>query len=74
MLPEQDWLERLAMQGLSTIEAAALERCDGAPMLDQVWEWAAVNSGSRNLLGLDAVSRLLAEAFSPLPGASATRW
>jgi len=56
------------MQGLSTIEAAALERCDGAPMLDQVREWAAVNSGSRNLPGLDAVSRLLAEAFSPLPG------
>jgi len=56
------------MQGLSTIEAAALERCDGAPMLDQVIEWAAINSGSRNLLGLDAVSRLLAEAFSPLPG------
>src|SRR5687768_6880048 len=56
------------MQGLTTIEAAALERCDGAPMLDQVIEWATVNSGSRNLLGLDAVSRLLAGAFSPLPG------
>ena len=56
------------MQELSTIEAAAVERVDDAPMLDQVMEWAAVNSGSRNLLGLDAVSRLLAEAFSPLPG------
>jgi len=37
-------------------------------MLEQVFEWAAVNSGSRNLAGLDAVARLLAEAFSPLPG------
>lgn len=56
------------MPGLSTIEAGAVERCESAPMLDQVMEWAAVNSGSRNLTGLDSVSRLLAEAFSPLPG------
>ncbi len=56
------------MQALSSIEAAAVERCDDSPMLEQVMEWAALNSGSRNLPGLDAVSRLLAEAFSPLPG------
>lgn len=56
------------MEGLTRIEAEAVQRCESAPMLDQVMEWAAVNSGSRNLTGLDAVSRLLAEAFSPLPG------
>ncbi|HEV2866075.1 MAG TPA: M20/M25/M40 family metallo-hydrolase, partial [Allosphingosinicella sp.] len=56
------------MGELSTIEAAAVERCGGSPMLDQVIAWASVNSGSRNLPGLDAVARLLAEAFSALPG------
>jgi glutamate carboxypeptidase len=56
------------MAGLSTDETAVLERCADAPMLEQVFEWAAVNSGSRNLAGLDAVARLLAEAFAPLPG------
>ena len=56
------------MEGLSTIEAAAVERCETAPMLDQVMTWAAVNSGSKNLAGLDSLSRLLADAFSPLPG------
>lgn len=56
------------MRGLSDSEAAAMERCAEAPMLDQVWEWASVNSGSRNLSGLDAMARLLADAFAPLPG------
>ena len=56
------------MQGLSSIEAAAVERCGDAPMLDQVMAWAAVNSGSRNLAGLDEVARRLADAFAPLPG------
>jgi glutamate carboxypeptidase len=56
------------MPGLSSIEKAAMEPVGDAPMLDQVMEWAAVNSGSRNLPGLDALSRLLADAFSPLPG------
>ena len=56
------------MRGLSEIEAAAIERCTGAPMLDQVISWSAVNSGSRNLAGLDHVARSLADAFSILPG------
>jgi len=56
------------MRGLTQIEAAAVERCADAPMLDQVTAWAAVNSGSRNLAGLAAVADLLAEAFSDLPG------
>jgi len=56
------------MRGLTQIEAAAVERCADAPMLDQVTEWAALNSGSRNLAGLETVAGLLADAFSALPG------
>jgi glutamate carboxypeptidase len=37
-------------------------------MLDQVTEWAAVNSGSRNFAGLETVADALADAFSALPG------
>jgi len=57
------------MRGLSTIEAAAVERCAGEPMLDQVRTWASVNSGSRNLAGLARMASLYAEAFAALPGA-----
>jgi glutamate carboxypeptidase len=56
------------MRELSQSEAAAVERCADAPMLDQVTEWAALNSGSRNLVGLETVAGLLADAFSALPG------
>ena len=56
------------MQGLSSIEAAAVGHCAAAPMLEQVIAWGSVNSGSRNLSGLDTIARLLAEAFAPLPG------
>src|SRR3954453_20390825 len=37
-------------------------------MLDQVLAWAAVNSGSRNLGGLERMADLLVEAFAALPG------
>ena len=40
----------------------------GEPMLAQVEAWAAVNSGSRNLVGLGEVAGLLADAFAVLPG------
>ena len=56
------------MRDLTQIEAAAVEACADAPMLDQVTEWAAINSGSRNLAGLETVAGLLADAFSALPG------
>ena len=55
------------MRALSSIEQTAVERCADAPMLDQVTAWAAVNSGSRNLAGLETVAGLLADAFSDLP-------
>jgi glutamate carboxypeptidase len=37
-------------------------------MLAQVEAWAAVNSGSHNLVGLGEVAGLLADAFAALPG------
>ncbi|HEX9947390.1 MAG TPA: hypothetical protein VGA98_07615, partial [Allosphingosinicella sp.] len=61
------------MRGLSNDEAAAVERCAGEPMLAQVEAWAAVNSGSHNLVGLGQVAGLLADAFSALPGDLALR-
>ena len=54
--------------GLSGIEQRACEAAAGAPMLDQVQTWAAVNSGSRNLAGLNTMAGLLADALSALPG------
>jgi glutamate carboxypeptidase len=56
------------MRGLSSEERAAVERCAGEPMLGQVEAWAAVNSGSRNLPGLERMSALYADAFAALPG------
>ena len=56
------------MRGLSSSEQAAVERAGAEPMLDQVLGWAAVNSGSRNLGGLERMADLLADAFAALPG------
>jgi glutamate carboxypeptidase len=56
------------MGELTSIEAAAVERAQSAPMLEQVQHWSAVNSGSRNLGGLADMAGLLADAFSSLPG------
>ncbi len=56
------------MGELSPAERETVARAASEPMLDQVLAWAAVNSGSRNLPGLDQVARLIADAFSALPG------
>ena len=56
------------MGELSPAERETVERAASEPMLDQVLAWAAVNSGSRNLPGLEQVAGLLADAFSTLPG------
>jgi glutamate carboxypeptidase len=37
-------------------------------MLDQLLGWAAINSGSRNLAGLERMAELLIDAFAVLPG------
>ena len=57
------------MQGLTSIEQAAIARCaEGDWMVPQVLNWAEVNSGSRNLDGLAAIADLLAAAYGTLPG------
>jgi len=57
------------MRGLSSSEHDAVERARSEPMLEQVLAWAEVNSGSRNLAGLERIAELLADAFAALPGA-----
>lgn len=47
---------------------AALDAAAAAPMLAQTRAWSAINSGSRNLDGLQLTAGLLADAFSGLPG------
>lgn len=56
------------MGELSSTEREAVERAAAEPMLEQVLAWAAVNSGSRNLAGLERMADLLADAFAALPG------
>ncbi|WP_066718102.1 hydrolase [Sphingomonas pituitosa] len=53
---------------LSAIERTAIERARAAPMLERTIQWAAINSGTRNLAGLAAMAATLADAFSVLPG------
>lgn len=57
------------MGELTATERDVIDRCAAEPMLDQVLAWSSVNSGSRNLTGLERMADLLAEAFSTLPGA-----
>src|SRR5215217_4389704 len=56
------------MGALSASEQQAVDQAQSAEMLVQVETWAAVNSGSRNLAGLERMAGLLADAFSALPG------
>lgn len=56
------------MRGLSPIERNAVDTAGAAPMLAQVEAWAAVNSGTRNLVGLAKMAGLLTDAFAVLPG------
>lgn len=61
-------LDRFHMQQPSPIEAALLDRIDPAAMLGQVEAWSALNTGTRNLIGLAEQAEMLAGAFSALPG------
>src|SRR5579884_2132454 len=56
------------MGELTSTERDITERAAAEPMLDEVLAWAAVNSGSRNLGGLERMAELLADAFAALPG------
>jgi glutamate carboxypeptidase len=53
---------------LTSVESALIERAGAEPMLAQVRDWAAINSGTRNLAGLSTMAGLLGDAFSALPG------
>lgn len=56
------------MVELSSSERAVVERAEAEPMLDQVLGWTAINSGSRNLGGLERMADMLVDAFAALPG------
>jgi len=56
------------MGEVTSTEREIIERAESEPMLDQVLAWSAVNSGSRNLGGLERMADLLADAFAALPG------
>ena len=56
------------MGELTSQERACVEAASAAPMLAQVENWSAVNSGSRNFDGLATVGARLAGAFADLPG------
>ena len=56
------------MAELSSNERAVVERAGAENMLDQVLAWAAINSGSRNLGGLERMADVLVDAFAALPG------
>ncbi|MGN6057165.1 MAG: M20/M25/M40 family metallo-hydrolase, partial [Sphingomicrobium sp.] len=56
------------MGELTSTEREITERAAAEPMLDQVLAWAGINSGSRNLGGLERMAELLADAFAALPG------
>ena len=48
--------------------SALLDRIDDARMLREVQDWAAINTGTGNLAGLDRMAGILADAFAQLPG------
>ncbi|MEA3080724.1 MAG: glutamate carboxypeptidase [Sphingomonadales bacterium] len=56
------------MAELSSVERAVVERAGAEHMLDQVLAWTAINSGSRNLAGLERMADGLVDAFAGLPG------
>ncbi|MEP7315130.1 MAG: hypothetical protein ABI667_00370, partial [Sphingomicrobium sp.] len=58
------------MQGLTSTEreCVTLAQASQDAMLQQTLDWAAINSGSRNLGGLAKVGSAIGDALSALPG------
>ncbi len=56
------------MERLNTIERDAVAATAAYPMLSLTEQWAAINSGTRNLPGLKTMADQLAERFGALPG------
>jgi glutamate carboxypeptidase len=53
---------------MNSKELRLIEPIEQQPMVDQVLEWAAINSGTGNLAGLAVMAAQLAQVFSTLPG------
>jgi glutamate carboxypeptidase len=51
-----------------TAPQALLDAVDADTMLREVQDWAAINTGTANITGLDRMAGVLADAFSTLPG------
>lgn len=58
----------IAPAPLSPAERDCLASIAAAPLVPQVLDWAAINSGTGNLAGLAAMAQVLAAAFAALPG------
>lgn len=56
------------MTALSPAERDLLAPIESAPILSRTLAWAAINSGTGNIAGLDAMAGYLADAFAALPG------
>ena len=56
------------MKQIDEDERALVEGIDQQEMLAQTERWAAINSGTANLAGLEQMAEELAAAFSALPG------
>ena len=57
-----------AMDRMNGEERRSIDTIDGAAMLTQVERWVAVNSGTRNVAGLNTMAGMLADSFAMLPG------
>ncbi|KQM88272.1 hypothetical protein ASE67_00450 [Sphingomonas sp. Leaf23] len=56
------------MDRMNEAERRSIDAIDQAAMLTQVEQWVAVNSGTRNVAGLNTVAGMLADSFAALPG------
>ena len=56
------------MTALTPLEQRLVEPVEQQPMLDQLLDWTAINSGTANLAGLATMAGRLADGFSALPG------
>ena len=56
------------MKQLTPSEQQLVRGVDQAAMLDSTLQWAAINTGTANLAGLDTMAGALAQAFAALPG------
>ncbi|KQM27010.1 MULTISPECIES: hydrolase [unclassified Sphingomonas] len=56
------------MDRMNEAERRSIDAIDQAAMLAQVEQWVAVNSGTRNVAGLNTVAGMLADSFAELPG------